>query len=232
MIRLSVITPVYNEEEALPAYLDAAVEWDCVHELLFVDGGSTDRTLEMLEGLDVLHSAKGRGTQCRLGAEHATGDAIVFVHGDSIVPAKSMRAIYDALASGVSWGCLSLRFTKNTLDRKIGWWTANARVRWTGIPFGDQTMFMTREIYESVGGMPAIPIMEDYELSRRLKAICRPKQLRDKVYTSPRRFESDGNIRAMMLMRHLRHLYRKGVAVEELAHMYGEGRHQDAEQRR
>ena len=224
MLRLSVITPVYNEEDTLPLFLDAAAQWDCVSELIFVDGGSTDATLEMLEGLDVLHGAKGRGAQCRLGAAHATGDAFVFVHGDSVVPASSMHAIYDALASGVRWGSLSLRFTTNTPDRWIGSWTANARVRWTGVPFGDQTMFMTREIYDAVGGMPDLPIMEDYELSRRLKAVCWPKQLREKVYTSPRRFESGGNIRVMVQMRNLRHLYRKGVDIETIAHMYGEGR--------
>ena len=225
-MRLSVITPVYNEEQALPAYLDAAVGWDCVSELLFVDGGSTDATLDMLDGLDVLHSEKGRGPQCRLGAQQATGDAFVFVHGDSVVPPESMRAIHRALEDGVRWGCLSLRFTKNTPDRIVGWWTANARVRFSGVPFGDQTIFLTREIYEAVGGMPALPIMEDYELSRRLKTICPPKQLRQKVYTSPRRFESGGNIRTMVQMRHLRHLYRTGTPIDEIARRYGEGRHE------
>ena len=120
-----------------------------------------------------------------------------------------------------------MRFTTNTPDRWIGSWTANARVRWSGVPFGDQTMFMTREIYDAVGGMPELPIMEDYELSRRLKAVCWPKQLRQKVYTSPRRFESGGNIRVMIQMRHLRHLYRKGVDIETIARLYGEGRHGD-----
>lgn len=228
MLRLSVITPVYNEEDALPAYLEAASQWNCVSELLFVDGGSTDRTLDYLEGLPVLHAPKGRGAQCRMGAQHASGDALVFVHGDSVVPAESMRAIYDALCSGARWGSLTLRFTTNTLDRKIGSWAANARVRWTGIPFGDQTIFLTRELYDAVGGMPDIPIMEDYELSRRCKAVCWPRQLRQKVYTSPRRFESGGNIATMVQMRHLRHLYRQGASPEDLMLMYGEGRHPDA----
>lgn len=227
MKKLSVIVPVYNEELSIPAFLDAAAQWDCVDELLFVDGGSTDGSLRMLEGLDVIQSEKGRGKQCRLGAEHATGEALVFVHADSVVPARSMRAIHEALRSGTQWGCLSLRFTTNTPDRVIGWWTANARVRWTGVPFGDQTMFVTRELYDAVGGMPDLPIMEDYEFARRLKTICWPKQLRAHVYTSPRRFESGGNVRTMVQMRHLRHLYRSGVPVEHIARRYGEGRHGD-----
>ena len=227
MLKLSVITPIYNEEAVLPAYLDAAVEWDCVHEIIFVDGGSTDASRSMLEGLTVLTSEKGRGFQCRVGAEHATGDAFVFVHADTIIPASSMRAIYHALSSGVPWGCLTLRFTKATPDRLIGSWAANSRVRWNGIPFGDQTMFMTREAYEAVGGMPELPIMEDYELSMRLKAAFGwPKQLSGKAFTSPRRFESGGNIRVMMQMRRLRYLHRQGMNVEETARRYGEGRHE------
>lgn len=221
---LSVVVPVYNEEETLPAFLETAAQWDCVDQVLFVDGGSTDATLTLLEGCDVLHSEKGRGAQCLLGVSHATGDVLVFVHADTLVPAESMRAIHDAVAEGVRWGSLTLRFTTNSLDRIIGHLTSNARVRLTGIPFGDQTIFVTRELYDAVGGMPAFPIMEDYELSRRLRAVCLPRQLSAKVYTSPRRFEASGNMRTMFQMRHLRHLYRKGVPVEEIAHMYGEGR--------
>ena len=225
---LSVIVPVYNEEQSLPAFLQTASQWDCEHEIVFVDGGSTDATLDMLSGYTVIHGSKGRGPQCALGARQSTGDALVFVHADSLVPAESMRAIVKALDEGTQWGCLTLRFTTGTPDRIIGHWTANARVRWSGIPFGDQTMFMTREIYERVGGMPQIPIMEDYELSLRLRFAARPRQLRAKVYTSPRRFESGGNMRTMFQMRYLRHLYRKGVCIEQIARMYGEGRRGNA----
>lgn len=221
---LSVIVPVFNEEQSLPGFIHTASQWDCDHEIIFVDGGSTDSTLSILKGYTVLSGAKGRGPQCRLGAEHANGEYLVFIHADSIVSNESMNAMYAALESGVQWGCLTLRFTTKSFDRVIGHWTANARVRWSGIPFGDQTIFLTRELYDKVGGMPDLPIMEDYELSRRCRAIVPPKQLSAKVHTSPRRFEAGGNIRTMIQMRHLRHLYRKGVDINEIARLYGEGR--------
>lgn len=222
---LSVIVPVYNEEESLPGFLDNASHWTCEHEIVFVDGGSTDASLDILAGHTVLMGAKGRGPQLRLGAEQSRGENLVFIHCDSLVPNESMLGIVRALDSGVRWGCLTLRFTTKTFDRVIGHWTANARVRWSSIPFGDQTIFVTRELYNEVGGMPELPIMEDYEFSRRCKNVVAPAQLRYKVYTSPRRFESGGNIRTMFQMRHLRHLYRKGVDINEIARMYGEGRH-------
>ena len=221
-MKISVIVPILNEEKSLPAFLRYASQWDGVDEILFVDGGSTDATHDVLlrYGHTALTGASGRGAQCRLGVEWARGDALVFVHADSLVPADSMAAICDALQSGVAWGCLTLRFRSYDLGMKIGAFASNARVRLTGIPFGDQVMFMTRQAYENAGGMPDIPLMEDYELSRRLRSITWPKQLRQKVYTSARRFEEGGALRTMAQMRHLRHLYRKGHDIEEIADLY------------
>lgn len=221
-MRVSVITPVLDEEEALPPFLAACSQWRGVDEVLFVDGGSTDSTCELLRGRTVITGERGRGSQCRAGAQRARGDALVFVHADSIVPAASMRAICDALARGAAWGCLTLRFDSDAASMKVGAWASNARVRLTGIPFGDQTMFMTRSAYDEAGGMPPIPLMEDYELARRLRAIAWPEQLPQKVYTSARRFQECGAVRTMFHMRRLRHLHRKGVDAETIAAMYRE----------
>lgn len=221
-MQLSVIVPVLNEEEALPTFLDTIERWDCVSEVLFVDGGSTDSTKDLLQGYSVLSGVCGRGAQCRLGVQHAQGNAFVFVHVDSLVPRESMRAIDDALESGIPWGCLTLRFDDESLAMRIGALGSNARVRFTGIPFGDQVMFMTRTAYESVGGMPDMPIMEDYELSRRLRTLSWPKQLRQEVCTSARRFTEGGAIKTMLQMRQLRHLYRTGADVDRLSQAYRE----------
>lgn len=219
-MKLSAIVPVYNEEDALPSFLHACAQWDGVCEVIFVDGGSTDRTRELLQGHTVLTGAKGRGAQCRLGADHACGDALVFVHADSFLQDGAMQAISEALDAGCTWGCLTLQFDCNTPSMVFGAFASNARVRLSGIPFGDQVMFMTREAYDEVGGMPDMPLMEDYELSRRLRTLARPKQLPQKVRTSARRFQTGGTVRTMAQMRHLRHLYRTGTDVNELARMY------------
>ena len=219
-MRLSVIIPTLDEEEALPAFLESIAQWNCVDEVLFADGGSHDATIALLRGYTVVSGAQGRGAQCRLGAQQAKGDALVFVHADSIVPPDSMQAIRDALETGAQWGCLTLRFDDGSLGMRIGAWGSNIRVRLTGIPFGDQIMFMTRSAYKSVDGMPAIPVMEDYELSRRLRALSWPRQLPQKVFTSARRFNDGGILRVMAQMRYLRHLYRTGVDPDELARRY------------
>lgn len=225
-MKISVIVPVLNEEKSLPAFLRYASKWEHVDEILFVDGGSTDSTCDLLlqRGHFAITGAHGRGAQCRLGVEEARGDAFVFIHADSLVPPDSMEAIRTALEKGTPWGCLTLRFRSYDYGMKIGAWASNARVRFTGIPFGDQVMFVTRDAYERVGGMPDIPIMEDYELSRQLRSISWPKQLRQKVYTSARRFEEGGALRTMAQMRHLRHLYRKGVDASEIAQLYQSGK--------
>lgn len=217
---ISVVVPILNEEQNLPAFLATAEQWNVEHELVFADGGSTDATLSLLASHAVVLGARGRGAQCRLGARHATGDSLVFMHVDSVVSPESMQAIADAFGAGARWGCLTLRFESASPLMTIAEIGSNLRVKISGIPFGDQTMFMTRQIYDEVGGMPAYPLMEDYELARRLAAIERPVQLPHVVRTSARRFHEGGIVKTMVDMRYLRHLYRKGVDPAELAHLY------------
>lgn len=217
---LSVIVPVLNEGKLLPAFLRSVRLWPADCELVFADGGSTDNTLQLLEGHNVVEGACGRGAQCRLAMQSAHGEALAFVHADCHVSPGSMQAIIRALDDGVQWGCLTMRFADVGPALAFGAWVSNMRVKVTGIPFGDQAMFMRRDLYEQVGGMPDLPLMEDYELSRRLLKVVRPTQLRETVITSPRRFEEGGVMRTMVQMRHLRHLYRTGVPAEELARRY------------
>ena len=216
MLSLSVVVPVYNEEGALPAFLDSCRAWEGDCELLFVDGGSDDATRELLAGRRVLDSSKGRGQQCRRGAAAATGDALLFLHADSRLPRESFDAVTDALAEGASWGCLTLRFEgARGLGYGFGALVSNLRVRLTGIAFGDQAMFMRKDLLEEVGGVPPLALMEDYELARRLRARAWPRQLGRPVMTSPRRFE--GNALAVALgMRRLRSRYRRGEPIESL----------------
>ena len=220
---ISVVVPVYNEEAALPAFLDMLGRVRGAFELVVSDGGSTDATLALLDaaGVRTVRGARGRGAQCDLGARAASGDALLFLHADVAVAPDALAHVAEALAGGVEWGCLTLRWTRRDPVYRFGEWMSNRRARRQGIPFGDQGVFLTRALYDAVGGMPAIPLMEDYELALRLRARgLRPVQLRDEVWASPRRFEEGGPLRTALRMRRLRRLYRAGVDPAELNRMY------------
>lgn len=229
---LSVVVPIYNEQAALPAFLQMAAGWPANVELVLSDGGSTDRSRELVAQaiacearpgcrLVVVDGAKGRGAQCVRGVEASGGDALMFMHVDERVDPAAIAHVCEALAAGVAWGCLTLRWLRRTPVYRFGEWMSNLRVRCQGIPFGDQCPFMTRELYDAVGGMPDLPLMEDYELALRLRARGeRPHQLRDEVWASPRRFEQGGPVRVALQMRRLRRMYRAGVPADELGALY------------
>jgi len=217
---LSVVVPVYNEERALPRFLERAALWEGCFELLFSDGGSTDATLELLAGHKVVSGAKGRGGQCNRGARAACGDALLFLHADELVDPAVPHLVAEAVGRGARWGCLTLRWDLDTPAYRFGAWVSNLRAA-RGTPFGDQGVFLTRELFEEVGGFPDLPIMEDYELSRRLAARgLRPVQLKAEVVASARRFEEGGPVRTALGMYRLRRLYRAGAPIEEIEAAY------------
>lgn len=231
-----IVVPVFNEKDALPGFLARAASWldsgtaagKICARLIFSDGGSSDGSLDILRasGHRVVTGAQGRGAQCqaafeevcRLGA--AAGDIIFFVHVDSVLEPGALRALDEACSRGVLWGCLSLRFDLPGPAYAFGALMSNLRVRCTGIAFGDQGIFATRAALEKAGGVPPLPLMEDYELSRRLRAYAWPVQLLCKIWTSARRFEEGGRLRTALQMRHLRALYRRGADVGTLAAQY------------
>ncbi|WP_058985896.1 TIGR04283 family arsenosugar biosynthesis glycosyltransferase [Hugonella massiliensis] len=222
---LSIVVPVYNEEGALPGFLamiDAAAP-DC--ELVFADGGSVDATLSLLAGRTVVQGAKGRGAQIRVGVARAAGDELLVLHADARIDRAGICAVRRALRAGAPWGCLTLRFDDGALVYRAGAWVSNMRVALWGIAFGDQAMFFRRSVLEAVGGVPDLPLMEDYELSRRLRAqVGRPCRLKEPVLTSARRFQQGGPYRQAFLMRRLRRDYRAGVPIEDLAARYADVR--------
>lgn len=218
---ISVVVPVLNEQQALPVFLENAARWEGSFELIFSDGGSTDATLALLTGQNVVSGSAGRGAQLRRGAEAATGEIFLFLHVDSIIGPGVLGHIEQAVADGALWGCLRMRFDEAGATYRIGAGMSNLRVVATGIPFGDQGIFATREFYERIGGFPDIALMEDYEFSRRArKAAGRPVRLPDVIETSARRFEKAGALRTAWEMRKLRYLFRRGVPADRLAAHY------------
>lgn len=226
---LSIVVPVYNEEAALPAFLRMIDSWSHPCEVVFSDGGSTDATLRLLEGRTVIRGAKGRGGQCQRGVAASHGEHVLFLHVDTSIEESALQHIEEALAAGASWGCLTVDFTSHRPEYRFGIRKSNLRARVGGIPFGDQGMFMTRAALDRVGGVPDICIMEDYELSRRLRrAFGWPRQLPDRITASVRRFEAGNSTLIGFQMAWLRFRYRMGTPPERIQQLYGDVREKAA----
>lgn len=225
---ISVIVPVYNEAQALPALLSQLDGMAGEHEVIFSDGGSTDQTLALLAGRRVAAGAKGRAAQCNRAAAEARGDVLFFLHCDSTLAPDALCHIRAAVDRGAQWGCLTLRFDDPGFLYWFGGHMSNLRVRWGRIAFGDQGIFMAHTLFEQVGGFPDLPIMEDYELSRRLKREnIYPVQVKSRITTSARRFHEGGTFRVTWKMQKLRAMYRRGVDIETISRAYRDVREEN-----
>ena len=222
-MQLSIIVPTLNEAGTIAAALDAlAALRQRGHQLLVVDGGSDDATVALCSGRAdaVLTAPRGRARQMNAGAAAASGAVLLFLHADTALPPGADALIENALAKGAGWGRFNVRIAgRSPLLGGIGA-LMNLRSRVTGIATGDQAMFVGRSVFERVGGFPDQPLMEDVELSRRLRAIGPPACLRDKVTTSGRRWDTRGVWRTILLMWRLRWRYWRGASASELAEAY------------
>ena len=222
--RLSIVMPVLNEAANLPGTLQALAPCTARGaQLIVVDGGSTDSTVALARdaGATVVNGPRGRALQLNAGAQQAKGEVLVFLHADTQLPADADQRIARALKNHAAvWGRFDVRISGHSKMLPVVAAFMNLRSRWSGIATGDQAMFMTRAAFDAVGGFPAQPLMEDIEISRRLRQISRPACLRAKVVTSGRRWETRGVWRTILLMWRLRFAYWRGVAPEHLAELY------------
>ena len=221
---LTIVMPVRNEAAGIDAALQAlAPLLERGAQLIVVDGGSTDDGAARAQAgrAQLIHAPRGRALQMNAGAKQASGELLLFLHADTLLPPQADLLIEHALAAGPQiWGRFDVRITgKPWLLRVIAAFM-NTRSRWSGIATGDQAMFMTRAAFEAVDGFPAQPLMEDIELSKRLLALSRPACLRTPVITSGRRWESRGVWRTVLLMWRLRLAYWRGAAPQQLAQLY------------
>ncbi|MDT8879657.1 TIGR04283 family arsenosugar biosynthesis glycosyltransferase [Halomonas saccharevitans] len=221
--RLSIIVPTLNEAAIIEAQLTRLAPLRAGGaELLVVDGGSRDATLARARPLAsrVIESAPGRARQMNAGAREAQGRALLFLHADTVLPPGAEAAIAAALAEGRDWGRFDVRLAGRHPLLPVIAFAMNQRSRCTGIATGDQGLFMTREAFAGAGGFPDQPLMEDIEMSRRLKRISKPACLREKVTTSGRRWEQGGAWRTILLMWRLRWRYWRGASPDDLARAY------------
>lgn len=222
-MNLSIVVPVLNEAPGIARFLSGLAGLRARGaQLIVVDGGSRDGTPALAAPFaDLLVNSKGgRANQMNAGAAHAQGEALLFLHADTLLPPDADMLISAALAD-CHWGRFDVRFDGAHPAMPMIAAMMNLRSRITGISTGDQAMFLRRETYSRMGGFEAIPLMEDIELSRRLKRIGRPACLRQRVTTSSRRWEKYGVWRTVFLMWRLRLAYFFGADPRKLATAYG-----------
>jgi rSAM/selenodomain-associated transferase 2 len=223
-MKLSIVMPVLDEAAEIEAALSALAPYRRRGvEVIVVDGGSSDGTAERARMLAdrVIAAARGRSLQMNAGATAARGDVLLFLHADTQLPENADRLVLDGLAvSDRVWGRFDVRIEGGGLLGLISL-IMNWRSRLSGIATGDQSLFVTRAAFDSVGGFPPIALMEDVVLSAKLKRIGRPCALRARVTTSARRWRRHGTLRTVLLMWRLRLRFFLGADPAKLARVYG-----------
>lgn len=224
--RLSIVIPVLNEAPTLAIHLMALQTLRAQGvEVIVVDGGSGDDSVRSAKSLAdrVLSSTPGRGVQMNLGARHASAPALLFLHADTHLPTGAVEQLLHALNTH-DWGRFDIQLAGRSRWLPVVSRMINQRSRLTGIATGDQGIFVRANTFQAVGGFPEQPLMEDIELTKRLKRISPPACLAAKVISSGRRWDQHGAWKTIRLMWWLRYRYWRGVSATQLAKEYRDAR--------
>lgn len=222
MTRISIIIPVLNEAAQIAIAVVRACQTQ-PHEVIVVDGGSTDETVPLARqaGAGVLATQPGRARQQNQGAQQATGDVLLFLHADTWLPPDGLRQIAQALANAAV-GCGAFRqrieaegFLYRLLERGNAW-----RVKRRGMPYGDQGIFIRRALFDELGGFPEVRLMEDVLLMKRLRRRAWPVLLPGPLHVSARRWQRHGVVRQTARNRLLLAAARCGVSPDRLVRFY------------
>jgi rSAM/selenodomain-associated transferase 2 len=220
---LSVVIPTWNEEQALPETVRRLWANPEVAEIIIADGGSHDRTRDVAAqlGCRVIESKPGRGTQMRAGAVIATGDAILLLHADTWMPPHAARAALECLSDPhVAGGGFWKEFRDPPWLLLGSKFKCALRLRFARRIAGDQGLFMRRAVLEGIGGVPDVPLMEEFILCERLRKVGRLALANATVLTSARRFVERGIVRTYLRMWRVTWQYRLGTPGAELRRIY------------
>ena len=221
---ISLVLPVCNEARLIREQLQRLQCYRARgHEVIVIDGGSVDATVEQTKGLvdrcEV--SAVGRSNQMNHGALEAKGDILLFLHADTKLPINADECICTALrAQDSRWGWFDIKLSKPQLAFRVVATMMNLRARLTSVSTGDQALFVERGMFQEVGGFPPLALMEDIAISKVLRRRGSPARPVGLVTTSSRRWEENGLISTILLMWRLRFLYFIGVKPQKLREMY------------
>ncbi len=221
-MRLSVIIPCLNEEKRLLDCIKSAKRLN-PFEVIVVDGGSTDRTVEIAEreGARVIKTSRGRGIQLQAGASAAGGEIFLFLHADSVIKEEIDLSKY--IKDGYSGGFFRLKFDDPSLSFRLIEFFANLRSRLFKLPYGDQAIFVKREVFQKTGGFRPYPFLEDIDFVLRLRKMGKVIALKTPVIVSPRRLKRGFPLSSILLS--LRNImivlmYLLGISPYKLARLY------------
>lgn len=223
-MKFSIIIPTLNEEKIIQSCLARLQHLRPACEIIIADGGSTDNTVALASSYadQIVSSEQGRALQMNAGASLATGDVLLFLHVDTVLPEGALQLIEQQISSR-PWGRFDIRLSGSHFMFRIIAQMMNWRSALTGIATGDQVIFVTKEAFNAAGQFPRISLMEDIALSKLLNAISPPICLKAKVTSSSRGWERNGIFQTIVLMWVIRLLYFLGADPEVLAELYRKG---------
>jgi rSAM/selenodomain-associated transferase 2 len=217
-VTISVVIPTLGEQETIEAAIASARAALDAWQVIVADGGSTDRTRELAEaaGAAVVDAPGTRADALNAGARLATGDALLFLHADTTLPAGAGAAVRSTLARA-DGGAFSVRFDERPRIARLA--AASYERLHRGV-YGDQAIFVTRAAFDRVGGYRPLPIMEDFDFVQRVRREGRFVVLPDAVTTSARRQRTHGELRTFVTVAAIKLLYRLGASPARLARAY------------
>jgi rSAM/selenodomain-associated transferase 2 len=219
---VSVIVPIFNEEEMLHVRSKVFQELARVTALIFVDGKSTDRSTDIAASYSrVVSSERGRARQMNAGAREAVGDILFFLHADNTVASETINSIEKEIRqNGVVGGCLTQRIESERPFFRFIEWQGNNRARRTKVFYGDQGIFVRKDVFERLGGFPDVPIFEDVLFTQKLRQAGKTTVLPDKIRVSARRWEKRGIFRTTLMFNTLLIMFKLGYPLEKIKRLY------------
>ncbi|CAD5919890.1 MULTISPECIES: TIGR04283 family arsenosugar biosynthesis glycosyltransferase [Planktothrix] len=221
-VKISIIIPVLNEAENIGLVISSIQRAENI-EVIIIDGGSQDNTVKIAEnlGVKVIVTNRGRALQMNAGAKIATGEILLFLHGDTQLPLGFETEVRETfINSNIIAGAFQLKINGDQLSLRVIEKTVFWRSKYLQMPYGDQAIFIKAITFGEIGGFPEQPIMEDFELIRRLNHLGKIEILSSSVITSGRRWQKLGVFKTTLINQLIVIGYYLGISPTKLAQWY------------